>query len=373
MVCTMNLRALAAALTLFSACGGNSTKVDLGGDYGGSSGTVSGGSSGTGGSSGSSSGGSSRGGAAGTSGSGGTATGGTGASPIYLYDEDNYRADISLSIPTVETASGVDLDVCWTDVLSDLDCAAVDPQNEIVSTAIMRFRNRSEEEIERVLASSELRQSELDGFLSYTSDYLSTCTTLSSFSNFGTPVDFAEEYAPNDELKYVFLFLRQTISGVASISLTFARPSSASTNRELRAEPGCNLRTLTANLAAPVRVPADGPWVVDFSNVTMDGQGYPLGYGDVDSATLWYFAEASLSDVEGLVSELDKAATEHYRFEFLETQSVSLSDLLRPADDQPFAGFRRAETGVWLFGLTCSYCLNPDIPHVLAVFEPTDL
>ena len=119
-----------------------------------------------------------------------------------------------------------------------------------------------------MLASSELRQSELDGFLSYTSDYTSTCTTLSSFSNFGTPVDFAEEYAPNDELKYVFLFLRQTISGVAAISLTFASPITASTNRALQAEPGCAVRALSAKFRAPVRVPADGPWVVDFSNVT---------------------------------------------------------------------------------------------------------
>jgi hypothetical protein len=362
---TMNFRALAAALTLLSACGSR-TKVELFGDYGGSSGTSDGGSSGTT----SVSGGTNA--QSGTSGAGAGGTGGTGAGPIYLYDADNYRALISLSIPGVETASGVDLDVCWSNVVSDLDCGVVDPRTEIVAAGMMRFRSMSEPAIEEVLASSELRMTELDGFLSYLSDHTSTCTALSSFSNYGVPVDFAEEYAPNDDLKYVFLFLRRTISGVASVTMTFARPSASSMNRELHAQPGCDMRALAAEVAPPVRVPFDGPWIVDFSNVTRDGQGYPFSPPDIDSATLWFFADSTLPDVEGLVSELDRRATDHYRFEFVETQSVSLSDFMTPAGDQPFPGFRRDQAGVWLFGLTCSYCLNPDIPHVLAVFEPRE-
>jgi hypothetical protein len=166
--------------------------------------------------------------------------------------------------------------------------------------------------------------------------------------------------------------MRRTISGVASVTMTFASPSSASSNGELRAQAGCQMRSLRASLAAPVRVPLEAPWVVDFSNVTVDGQGYPFARGDIDSATLWFFAGASLPEVEARISELDQLATDHYRFEFIETESVSLTDLSRPADEQPFSGFRRAESGVWLFGLTCSYCLNPDIPHVLAVFEPAE-
>jgi hypothetical protein len=257
--------------------------------------------------------------------------------------------------------------------VSDLDCGAVDPPNEIDAISMMRFRGFSEEEIEEMLASGGLSQSSLDGFINYETDHDALCTQASSLSNFGTQIDFTEEYVAADGIVYLFLFSRGTALGAGSVTMAFAKPSESSTIAELHAEPGCGMRTVEADLTTlePVSVPFDGPTIVDWSSVTVDGQGSPLFAGNFDGATLWFFADARLADVAGRVIDLDEFATERYHLEIPGNRSLSLTDLMS-LDGRPFASFQRDEDGVWLFGLTCTTCLNGDLPQVLAVFEPVE-
>ena len=48
----------------------------------------------------------------------------TNVETIPIVDENNYRATSSLSIPTIETASGQDLDICWDGLNSDIHASA---------------------------------------------------------------------------------------------------------------------------------------------------------------------------------------------------------------------------------------------------------
>jgi hypothetical protein len=223
------------------------------------------------------------------------------------------------------------------------------------------------------MAQGELRMEQLDGFVAYESAHDSTCTTLFSLTNFGTPVDFSEEYTEGDRT-YLFTFQRGTILGSATATMVFAKPSASSTNTRLDAPPGCGLRTVTTDLATlePVQVPFEGPWLVDWSNVTSDGQGNPFNGSNVDRLTLWFVAGGTPSNVEDLIPELDVLATEIYDAEIAGSPVVDLAFLSNPRDGQPFSTFRTNEAGVWLFGLRCSVCMNAELPLVLAVFEPIE-
>lgn len=369
----MNVRAVAVALVLAVGCGGESSKQEggRGNDAGEGNDTVGG--ARNGGASGAN-----RGGtnsiSGGTSGSGADGTGGKSATIIYIYDENNYRTRISLSIPTVETASKVDLEVCWSDVMSDLECGPVDPEQEIDTISMMRFRGVSEDGIEELLGSGALSQSSIDAYISYETGHEATCTQGSALSNFGTRIDFTEEYFADENLVYLFMFTRGTDLGAGSVTMAFARPSESSSNTELHAEPGCGMRKLEADLTTlePVLVPYDAPWIIDWSRVMRDGQGSPLTLGNLDGATLWFVAGATSSDVADRITELDTFATERYHSTLTGARSLSVTDLVSSADHQRFSSLRREEDGIWLFGLTCSFCLNPSIPQILAVFEPVE-
>ena len=41
---------------------------------------------------------------------------------VLLHDDNNYQTTASLTVPVVETAPAMDLDICWTGVASDLQC-----------------------------------------------------------------------------------------------------------------------------------------------------------------------------------------------------------------------------------------------------------
>src|SRR6188508_572547 len=84
---------------------------------------------------------------------------------IVLTDAQNYSLDSSLSIPGVETASGADLDICWSDLVSDLQCHPVQPEPDLDNLALLRFLHLSHDAVEGRLTSGQLAQSEIDGYL----------------------------------------------------------------------------------------------------------------------------------------------------------------------------------------------------------------
>jgi hypothetical protein len=362
----MNGRAILAALVLTLACGGKSSERtsdgsgdDAGAENGGSSG-ASGGSSGA----------SNTGGSSATSGSSGSAGD---ERRTYLYDQNNYQFTSRMEIPVVETASGVDIDVCWTDVVSDFDCNSVDPLNDIDAFALLRFRGVSEAEIGELLTRGELNQSTVDGYLTFDTDHESTCAKLSSLTVFGSPVDVTEEYQESDDNVYAFLFTRGTTVGAGTVTMVFGRPNGGSTNTTLDAPPGCGIRDFTPDLSAiePVMLPLDAPWLLDWSMLTRDGQGNPIAFSRIDGLMLSFFTGVTLSEIEDRIGELDDIATESFRLDIGGERSARLTDT-RDSLGQSFTGFSRTEVGIWLLTLTCSNCFD-SAPLVLAILEPSNV
>jgi hypothetical protein len=290
---------------------------------------------------------------------------------VALANANNYGSNSRLSIPTVATASATDLDICWSNVVSDLQCHPLAPEADLDTVALLRFLHLSQAEVEAKLTAGQLAQSEVDGYLEYTTDHASSCTKLSNMSFFGTKIEIQEQYVESDEHTYMLVFTEGTTPGVGARSMMFVRPSSSSNNTRVDAQTGCGLLDFSANLSAaePVRVPRAGPWVIDWRNLTRDGQGNPIAFESIDSVMLGFFAGMSVADLERQILDLELLATSLWDLELSGGRTADLARARLREGGAAFTGFEREEDGVWVLGLMCTTCQNP-APVVLSVLEP---
>ena len=291
---------------------------------------------------------------------------------VLLRDEHNYQTTSSLSVPTIETAAETDLDICWTDVTSDLQCHDVAPQDDVDNVALLRFLHLSEEQVEQRLTEGQLAQSEVDGYLEYNTDHESTCAKLSSMSFFGTPIEIEEEYRESDDHRYMLLFAKGTTPGVGARSMVFLKPTAESTNTRVEAQPSCGYLEFSADLASvePVSIPADGPWVIDWRDVTRDSQGNELAYESIDSVLVGFYEGMTPAELQKQIFDLELLATSLWKIELTGGRTADLARAKAVDGGGSFAGFDRDEDGTWLLGLMCSACQNP-APLVLAILEPS--
>jgi hypothetical protein len=300
------------------------------------------------------------------------ATGSVRAATVRLADAQNYSLESSLSIPNIETASGADLDICWSNLVSDLQCHPVAPQPDLDTLAMLRFLHLSEDVVEDRLTSGQLAMSEVDGYLEYRTDHSSTCAKLSSMSFFGTPIDISEEYLESPDHTYMLMLAEGTTPGVGSRGMTFVTPSANSTNTRVDVPSGCGLLDVSADLSSAERVslPTQGPWVIDWRNLTLDGQGNELAFENVTSVLIGFYAGKTVADLEAQILDLELIATSLWELELGGGRSADLSRAKQRDDGSTFSGFNRTEPGVWVMGLMCRTCQNP-APLVLNVLEPS--
>ncbi len=311
--------------------------------------------------------------------------GGSGPSGnVLVTDDNNYTVQSSLSVPTVQTAVG-DVEICWDGIDQDIQCHEVDAQTQINSLTFLRFDGMSKETVQERLASGNLTNTDIDVFFQYMTDGQSTCANLSDFSLFETtPLDVAQEYTESSELTYLVIFARGTTLGAGARSMVFIEPTSTSTNTMVDAGPGCGgdlVLDFDADVtsADPVQIPASGPWIVDWSEVTRDSQGQASPVGLIDSLLVGYFQGMTAADVQAQILDLEQIATTLWEVEFSKgTKSADLANakestagpIIETSPTGPaFPGFVETD-GVYLMALMCSTCQNP-APVVLSVIEPT--
>ncbi|HMI93708.1 MAG TPA: hypothetical protein VK509_20180 [Polyangiales bacterium] len=291
---------------------------------------------------------------------------------IVLLDEHNYRTTSSLTLPTVETASGTDLDICWDKVEKDIQCHGVAAQEDLDTVALLRFLHLSKKEVEAKLTSGQLDQSEIDGYLEYLTDHEATCAPLSAMTFFETPIDIEEEYVESDDHVYLLLFAEGTTPGVGARVMMFLNPTSNSTNTEVSAESGCGALEFSADLSdvTKVEVPADGPWVIDWRDITEDGQGNEIVFEAIDGVLIGFYEGVTVAELEAQILDLELIATSLWEIELDGGRTADLADARGRDGAGRFPGFDRDKEGVWMLGLMCSTCQNPS-PLLLAVIEPT--
>lgn len=287
---------------------------------------------------------------------------------VSATDENNYSIVGTIDIPSVTTASATDLDICWDDLVRDIQCHALDPVDDIDNISLIRFGHLTQEEVEARMSSGELQQADMDGYLELrpTGDL---CGALSAFSLFGTPVDVASQYVAGDGT-YLLVLTTGTTPGVGARMLTFLEPDEGSKSTNVAIAEGCDVVTVDASLSAatPLQVPRVGPWQLDWSALTTDGQGNALQPGRIDGLMVAYYADTTVAELEDQILDLLLVATWIWSadsvsgraFEFEEGWGGQVG-----FDTYP------DESGVWLLGLTCSRCYTP-APIFLAVLQPRE-
>lgn len=303
---------------------------------------------------------------------GGEAGGNEAGGTIVLQNANNYLATGSLAIPTVETAPGADLDICWTNVATDLQCHPVVPTADLDNVGFLRFLHLNEDQVQVKLTSGELKQVDIDGYVEFHTDHDSTCTKLSNFSFFGTVIDVAAQYQENLDETYMLMFAHGIKAGVGARVMTFVKPTAASTNTRVEAPSGCGMLTFAADLTSPARVsvPTGGPWHMDWKNVTRDSQGNEVIYALLDTLLIGYYEGLTVADLQAKFFDIEILATSLWDLPLTGARTANLALARNRKTGAPFDGFAHG-TGTWIMALSCASCQNP-APVVLVVLEPKD-
>lgn len=289
------------------------------------------------------------------------------ACDIALTDANNYTFSGALAVPSIATASATDLHICWDDLTADFQCHAMDPAADIDNVGLVRFGALTQAEVNEGLSTNSLQQSEMSGYVQAENDG-GTCVDLSSMSFFGTPFELETEYVEGGGT-YMLMMTSGTTPGVGARMITFLEPSAASDVTDVNVGTGCGLLDFTINLHALETTPVcgGGPWTVDWSALTRDGQGGSMDASQVDSVMIGYYAGATVGDLEADFLDLEENATALWS---VEVPGGTTADLSAAANDAgAFPGF--SGEGLWILALRCSRCYNP-APVFLTVLVPEE-
>lgn len=274
---------------------------------------------------------------------------------MVLVDANNYSFTGVFDAPTVRTAELTDLQISWADVEDDIQCHPLDPVADIDNLAFMLFPHLTETEVEVGLSTGTLGQADLQVYLSYAPEDATTAH-LTDLTFFGTDADVETFYAEGNGTVLLLLATGQSV-GVGARNLLFVEPHTDETNTDVSFSDGCGLLDVSADLTSltPLRVAPAGPWTVDWSNVTLDGQGGAINPNNIDQLMVAYYETLTPAELEATLFDLELLADDVWVMEHDGGTTAALDTLSN--SDGPFGGF--TASGTWLLALRCTLCPNP--------------
>jgi len=286
---------------------------------------------------------------------------------VSLTDSNNFTYSGDLTLPVHTTVSAANVQICWDQLVNDLQCHGMDPTTEIDNVAMVRFPLLTHEEIEGGLSENDLNQADIGGYISYEPADGETCVNLDDMTLFGTEIDIADEYNLESE-SYLLLLATGTSIGVGTRMLAFLDPSATSDNTEVDVEDGCSVLDFAADVQSSEEplICGEGSWPVEWSTLTADGLGNDLKLSDIDNLSLGFYEGADISDLESQFLDLEMIATTWWSLDLEEGVTADLAEATTDAG-QAFDGFNG--DGVYVLALRCTNCYNP-APLFLTVLNP---
>jgi len=288
---------------------------------------------------------------------------------IVIRDQNNYTATSSLTIPQVVTASGADLNICWSTLSTDLLGHPVVPTTDINNVSFLQLLNFTEQQVADALGAGQSFFSHVKIYRDFHTTAASTCTTLSALTLGSSPLTPATDYVEAVDKKYMLIFSNGTTPGSGSRTMLFLAPSASSTVTSVTAPEGLGILDFKADITTPAAVsaPAVGPWGVDWSLLTRDGLGNDMVFQNIDGLmVVWY--DMTLAALQAHVLDYDRIATAIYRVPIpADARTVNLATAATWTGEV-FPGFTRTG-GVWAVGLLCSTCLVP-APIAVSILAP---
>lgn len=290
---------------------------------------------------------------------------------VAMTDENNYTATSSMKIPSVQTKAGADLDICWDKLTEDFQCHDMEPTQDITAVSFARFLAISAKDIADLIANGrDFDPYDYKQFLVKERAPGTTCTKLSSLNVGGKgAVAPATEYVVASDKTYMLFFSNGSIIGTGGRSMVFLEPSTTSDVTSVSAPTGCGMLDFKANLTdlKKLDIPTDGPWVLDWSQITRDGLDNQVFFQNIDSLMFAYYAGKAPADLEDKFLDLEIIPDLYYDLEIpVGDKHADLADG-KAKDGTKFPGFTRKD-GTWLVALRCSACKIPT-PVALGIFN----
>lgn len=283
---------------------------------------------------------------------------------IHLTDVNNFAYSGTIDIPVFETRVGTDLSICWSELTQDMLCHALDPVTQVDNVSMLRFPHITHEQIEQRVTRDAFDQADISGYVEFRPGD-STCIQQSQMSFFGSPVDMTEEYK-DDGSSYLLLLSTGTVAGKGVRMMAFLSPSEASDSALVSLSSACDMLDFEARVQdlTPVSLPEKGPWIVDWSALTVNGHGETVALESIDTVMVAHYTEHTLEQIEARFVDLEQLASSVWTLENQVKTSADLSQATGVHGN--FSGIDA--TGVWLLALRCEACYNP-APVFLTVLD----
>lgn len=271
-----------------------------------------------------------------------------------------FTTSIDADVVSVEDCPE-NLTMDWSALTTDLLGHDMDPTTEAELMRVVRFDNYSPEDVLAAISANDLPQSEISGNVDYEPGTGETSAPLSSFNFNGTGIDPTTEVC--ESLGSTFMLT--SLTGLYTYRmLMFFSPTAGETNTDVIMDADSASLTFDATLGATIQVPGKRDVLVNWLDLTTDGQGNPFSLSNIDGLMLARY-ELTVEEMEQEILDLQIIADEMYTADVGGLGEYELINAL-DADGNAFAGFEGE--GLWLLGLFCSTCPNP-APLYLAVIE----
>lgn len=293
---------------------------------------------------------------------------------LFLTDTHNYTADTTLNIPTIQTAAGADLMVCWDSVMKDIQCHdLVSPDRDIDNVGFLKIPNMSKMAVQDKLEVGTLNEMLVQIYREYHTDQntSSKCANLSQFVLGSQMLSPANDYVADTTKVYMLLFATGTTPGVGSRTMVFIEPTASSTNTMVQAPDGCaaNILDFNATLGQPLAVDAadNTKWDLDWNQITHDVFGNPVPTR-IDRVLVGFYQGRTAADLQANFLDIEVTATALYEVAVPAGQKhVNLAGATLRGAGTAFPGFMQTD-GVWAVAVMCSKCQVP-APIVMTTLQ----
>jgi hypothetical protein len=300
---------------------------------------------------------------------------------VVFQDPNNYTSQTSLTIPTVATAPGVDLTVCWDKLMKDLLCHnIVQPGNGIDNVGFAKIPNMSHDTVAQQLAvgTFDTGLAKTYGDFHVADEPGATCTTLSKMK-LGESIDPAVDYVlpvANMTITYMLMFSTGTTPAVGTKSMLFLEPTTGNAVMNVDAIDACSTNVLhfQATLGQPMTISAtdSSKWHVDWSQLTKDSFGNTINFSHlkVDKVLVGWYQGKTAADLQTQFKDIDMIATNLWEVAVPPgARDAKLGDAKERTSGAAFTGFMQTGDGVWAMAVQCSKCQVP-APILLSILTP---
>jgi hypothetical protein len=300
---------------------------------------------------------------------------------ILITEDHNYRTTASaLEVEIVPVAAEENLEICWTDITTDIQGHAVDPVKDINDVSFIRVLRSDPADVEELLNTGNLTSNDVDGTYEVLPTGGDTCAMLNEFTSVGGEVrlDPEESFQIDDDYTYLLVFATGTKIGFGARTMLILEPSTSSLVTKVNArEDSSDKLTFDVELDSQkkLEMPAEGPWQIDWSAIKTDNHGNTLDKNAVDRLLIGFFADKDPSDLEAGFLDLEQETPALGGPDLSWEVSVAKGSLATLAgatgrNGEPvFDGFETDEEGTWIIGAFCGGCQNP-APVIVTILDP---